>query len=331
VTQLELRHLRYFLAVAEELNFSRAAERLHIAQPALSAQIRSLETQLGCELFSRTTRKVDLTAAGELLLADAREIVERADRAAAKVTAAARGDRGALRVAFAAHGAGETSNEIFRRFAEEHPGIDVELVESATLEGLQQLVADHEADAAFAWLPVLHHELESEIVFSERKAVAMHPEHLLAAQDEVRPEDLESEPIVSSWEHYSPATTAYWLAPPPGANRDRPARDERRRLPVARRARRRRVRRARVGAALLRAAERRLPAADPRRAGERRTRLAPGDAERRGRTVRRGRAAGDRRESRLRSARDRSRADRYFTSRSPAATVAADRAHAPGG
>jgi DNA-binding transcriptional LysR family regulator len=213
VTQLELRHLRYFLAVAEELNFSRAAERLHIAQPALSAQIRSLETQLGAEFFSRTTRKVDLTPVGELLLADAREIVERADRAAAKVAAAARGDRGALRVAFAAHGAGETSTEIFRRFAQDHPTVEVELVESATLEGLQQLVADHEADAAFAWLPVLHDDLESEIVFSEPKAVAMHPGHGLAAQDEVRREELASESIVSSWEHYSPATLAYWLAP----------------------------------------------------------------------------------------------------------------------
>jgi DNA-binding transcriptional LysR family regulator len=211
--QLELRHLRYFLAVAEELNFSRAAERLHIAQPALSAQIRSLETQLGCELFSRTTRKVDLTPAGELLLADARDIVERADRAAAKVAAAARGDRGALRVAFAAHAAGEASTEIFRRFAEEHPAIEVELVESPTLEGLQQLVADHEADLSFAWLPILHDELEHEIVFSEPKSVGMHPEHRLAEQDDVCPEDLEAAPIVSSWEHYSPATLAYWLAP----------------------------------------------------------------------------------------------------------------------
>jgi DNA-binding transcriptional LysR family regulator len=210
---LELRHLRYFLAVADELNFSRAAERLHIAQPALSAQIRSLETQLGCELFSRTTRKVALTPAGELLLADAREIVERADRAAAKVAAAARGDRGALRIGFAAHGAGETGTEIFRRFADEYPAIEIELVESATLEGLQQLVADHEADAAFAWLPILHEELESEVVFSEPKSVGMHPEHRLAAQQEARAEDLESEPIVAPWEHYTPATVEYWLGP----------------------------------------------------------------------------------------------------------------------
>lgn len=211
--QLELRHLRYFLAVAEELNFSRAAERLHIAQPALSAQIRSLEAQLGTELFSRTTRKVDLTPAGELLLADARDIVERADRAAARIAAAARGERGALRVAFAAHAAGETSTAIFRRFAEEHPAIEVELVESPTLEGLQRLVADHEADASFAWLPILDDELESEIVSTEPKSVGMHPEHRLAAQDEVRPEELETEPIVSAWEHYSPATLAYWLGP----------------------------------------------------------------------------------------------------------------------
>lgn len=211
--QLELRHLRYFLAVAEELNFSRAAERLHIAQPALSAQIRSLETQLGCKLFNRTTRKVELTPAGELLLADARDIVARTDRAAAKVAAAGRGEQGALRVAFAAHAAGEASTAILRRFDEEHPAIAVELVESPTLEGLQQLVADHEADAAFAWLPILHDELEHEIVFSEPKSVGMHPEHRLAAQDQVQATELETVPIVSAWEHYTPATLAYWLGP----------------------------------------------------------------------------------------------------------------------
>ena len=118
---IELRHLRYFLAVAEELNFSRAAERLHIAQPALSAQIRALESQVGCELFARTTRKVELTANGEMLLEDAREIVGRAESAVSKLQAASRGERGLLKVGFVAHGAGETGTEILRRFAEAFP------------------------------------------------------------------------------------------------------------------------------------------------------------------------------------------------------------------
>jgi DNA-binding transcriptional LysR family regulator len=211
--QLELRHLRYFLAVAEELNFSRAAERLHIAQPALSAQIRTLETQLGCELFHRTTRKVELTSAGQVLLPDAREIVERSELAAAKVAAATRGQRGLLRVGFVAHAAGEISTGIFRRFAEEFPGIEVELVEARTLEGSQAAVAGQETDAAFVWLPILHEELASQPVAFERKLVAMHPEHRLASRSAVEPDELVDEPIVAPWDHYSRETVTGWLAP----------------------------------------------------------------------------------------------------------------------
>jgi DNA-binding transcriptional LysR family regulator len=211
--QLELRHLRYFLAVADELNFSRAAERLHIAQPAISAQIRGLETQLGCELFHRTTRKVELTAAGQLLLPDARELVERADRAAAKLVAAARGQQGLLRIGFVAHAAGEISTEIYRRFGEDYPGIEVELVEARTLEGSQAAVARQETDAAFVWLPILHEELDSEPVAFERKLVAMHPEHRLASKRAVEADELLDEPVVAPWDHYSPETVAQWLAP----------------------------------------------------------------------------------------------------------------------
>jgi DNA-binding transcriptional LysR family regulator len=211
--QLELRHLRYFLAVAEELNFSRAAERLHIAQPALSAQIRTLETQLGCELFHRTTRKVELTAAGQLLLPDARELVERSDLAAAKLVAAARGQQGVLRVGFVAHAAGEISTEILRRFGAEYPGVEVDLVEARTLEGSQAAVARQETDAAFVWLPILHEELESEPVAFERKLVAMQPEHRLASQRAVEADELADEPIVAPWDHYSPETIERWLAP----------------------------------------------------------------------------------------------------------------------
>jgi DNA-binding transcriptional LysR family regulator len=211
--QLELRHLRYFLAVAEELNFSRAAERLHIAQPALSAQIRTLETQLGCELFRRTTRKVELTPVGRLLLPDARAIVERAELAAAKVAAAVRGKRGLLRVGFLAHAAGETSTEIFRRLAEDFPDIEVELVEARTLEGAQRRVAEQATDVAFVWLPILHEELDSEPIVFERKLVAMYPQHRLASKRAVKPDDLVDEPIVAPWDHYSAATLASWLGP----------------------------------------------------------------------------------------------------------------------
>jgi DNA-binding transcriptional LysR family regulator len=211
--QVELRHLRYFLAVAEELNFSRAAARLHIAQPALSAQVRTLETRVGCELFRRTTRKVELTPAGELLLADARAIIAQADEAVAKLGAIARGQRGVLRVGFVAHAAGEASTEILGRFSAAFPAIEVELVESRTLEGSQQRVAEQETDAAFVWLPIVHDELACEPILSERKLVAMHPEHRLASKPALTPDDLVDEPIVAPWDWYSAETLRFWLAP----------------------------------------------------------------------------------------------------------------------
>ncbi|HEY6835652.1 MAG TPA: LysR substrate-binding domain-containing protein [Gaiellaceae bacterium] len=211
--QLELRHLRYFLAVADELNFSRAAERLHVAQPALSAQIKAFETLVGCELFRRTTRKVELTTAGELLVPEAREIVGRADEALVKLGALARTQGGSLRIGFVAHAAGETGLEILRRLHEGHPAIEADLVESRTLEGLQQAVVDRETDATFAWLPIIHEELDSQPVLSERKLVGMHPEHRLATKRAVEPDDLVDEPIITPWERYSPETLAYWLAP----------------------------------------------------------------------------------------------------------------------
>jgi|RhiMetdeSRZDD1v2_1073273.scaffolds.fasta_scaffold324674_2 DNA-binding transcriptional LysR family regulator len=210
---LELRHLRYFLAVAEELNFSRAAERLHIAQPALSAQIRVLETQLGCELFARTTRKVELTPAGELLLEDAREIVARADEAEAKLVAVSRGRQGLLRVGFAAHGAGETGTSILRRFADEFPGIETKLVEAERIDEIQRRVRDRETDVAFAWVPIHYEELVSIPVASERKLVALNAAHPLASEQVISTSALESEPIVGPWDEVSEEMLAFWYKP----------------------------------------------------------------------------------------------------------------------
>jgi len=210
---IELRHLRYFVAVAEELNFSRAAERLHIAQPALSAQIRALESQLGCKLFSRTTRKVELTTNGEMLLKDAYEILRRTDAAIAKLNAAARGERGLLKIGFAAHGAGEVGMEILRRFAKEFPSVETELISASTLEELQSKVADRETDVAFVWLPLLYEELVAVKILAERKLVAMHPEHPLAANATLRAADLASEPIVGPWEYMPAEFMEAWFKP----------------------------------------------------------------------------------------------------------------------
>ncbi|MBE9101993.1 LysR family transcriptional regulator [Vacuolonema iberomarrocanum] len=91
---VELRHLRYFLAVAEELHFGRAAERLHMAQPPLSQQIRQLETELGFQLFHRTRRQVELTAAGHCFLEDCQAILQRLDRAILRGQQVSRGELG---------------------------------------------------------------------------------------------------------------------------------------------------------------------------------------------------------------------------------------------
>ncbi len=208
---VELRHLRYFLAVAEELNFSRAAERLHVAQPALSAQIRALEARVGSQLFTRTTRRVALTPTGEMLLADVREILARVDGALARVEAAGRGERGLLRIGFAAHGAGEVGMEILRRFGERFAVLETELVSAATLEELQRHVRDRVTDVGFVWLPLLFDELVAEPVRSEPRFVAMHPEHRLAALPSVSAADLVDEPLVAPWNHFPPEFLAAWF------------------------------------------------------------------------------------------------------------------------
>src|SRR6185503_8042442 len=100
--QLELRHLRYFVAVAEELHFGRAARRLGIAQPPLSLQIQRLEAELGVSLFDRTSRRVELTAAGRALLSEGKRVIEDFHSATDAARRAARGETGSLSVAFAA-------------------------------------------------------------------------------------------------------------------------------------------------------------------------------------------------------------------------------------
>lgn len=140
---MELRHLRYFVAVAETLNFTRAAERLHIGQPPLSMQIRDLETEVGALLFARSRRKVELTEAGRRFLAHARAILAQAELAADEARRAARGEAGELRV-------GITSSlpytailpRVLGSFRRRHPEVRLQLQEMFTSEQFEALTRD---------------------------------------------------------------------------------------------------------------------------------------------------------------------------------------------
>jgi LysR family transcriptional regulator, benzoate and cis,cis-muconate-responsive activator of ben and cat genes len=124
---VDLRQLRYFVAVAEELHFSRASARLNLAQSALSSQIRQLEAEVGGPLLVRSTRRVELTPAGEALLTDAREILAAADGALERCRALARGETGELVIGSLGPAPGGVLAPVLARFSGRHPNVRVEV------------------------------------------------------------------------------------------------------------------------------------------------------------------------------------------------------------
>jgi DNA-binding transcriptional LysR family regulator len=152
---MELRHLRYFVAVGEDQHYGRASRRLGVAQPALSRQIQDLEKEIGVKLFDRMPRGVKLSAAGELFLEDARRILQDIGGATARAARVARGQSGTLRVGFAEnvswHGVAPNS---FRRFREQQPDVDLQLQPAGSLEQLEAIRSGR-LDAGFAniWFP----------------------------------------------------------------------------------------------------------------------------------------------------------------------------------
>jgi DNA-binding transcriptional LysR family regulator len=147
-----LRHLRYFVAVAEELHFGRAATRLHMAQPPLSQRIRGLEQELGVQLLDRSTRRVELTPAGRLLLDEARDLLARAERLGATMERVRAGDLGELRAAAPPVVGGAVLARLLAAFRERCPDVRLELRESSTTAQLQAL-ADGTLDVALVTHP----------------------------------------------------------------------------------------------------------------------------------------------------------------------------------
>ena len=178
---MELRHLRYFVAVADTLHFGQAAARLRIAQPSLSHQIRQLEDDLQVGLLHRTKRRVELTDAGRLFLQESRDIIARADRATVIARRMGSVDARRLRV-----GIGYCTDQsdiaaLLGAFNAQHHGIQVE---TKTLSVPAQLAAlvDGQLDIAFARPPVSDHSLMSEVVIREALVVALPPKHRLVSR-----------------------------------------------------------------------------------------------------------------------------------------------------
>jgi LysR family transcriptional regulator, benzoate and cis,cis-muconate-responsive activator of ben and cat genes len=192
---MELRHLRYFLAVADELHFGRAAARLHIAQPPLSRQIQQLEEELGFALFTRTARRVRLTDAGRAFHAEARSIVARVGEATEAARRVARGEAGALAVGFVASATYALLPRLYRRFRERHPGVALTLAELSTAEQVEALRAGH-IQVGLARPPVGDDTLAVEPLDEEPLVVALPARHRLAAERDVPLRALAAEPFV---------------------------------------------------------------------------------------------------------------------------------------
>jgi DNA-binding transcriptional LysR family regulator len=163
---VELRHLRYFVAVAEELNFRRAAERLHMAQPPLSAAIRQLEQELGTELLSRTTREVHLTDAGRMFVDGARRTLAELERATSDARRAGSGDLGRLRVAYSWSARFETLPTIGRAFRASHPDVAL-LTEVMWNARMLPALRSSAIDVAIALCPEVAAEFSYQAIRSE--------------------------------------------------------------------------------------------------------------------------------------------------------------------
>lgn len=200
--EVEVRELRYFRAVAEELNFSRAAVRLGMAQPPLSRAIRLLERRLRVQLFQRTSRQVTLTPAGHVLLVESAKAL---DAVAAAVRHTRRAAEGAPALIVTTKPG--IASELLRRIVDGYAA-EVEVVVSGFGEQAA-MVRDGRADVALLGCPGDHDGLEVEVIFTEARIAALPPSHELAARPVLTCADLAGLPT-PSWAKASAAERAYW-------------------------------------------------------------------------------------------------------------------------
>lgn len=221
---LELRVLRSFVTVAEELHFGRAAARLHIAQPSLSVQIRNLERSLNTPLLNRTSRGVTLTPAGEVLLGHARDLLMAAEVAASLTKQAAREPGRKLVVGFQSNAAAELTRAILEAYRNSNPAVEVEM-RSYPFGDPTAGLADGSSDVAFVRPPLPHFkDLRMATLFTEPRVLAVSEASDLASRSSVHIDELLEEPFVARdapdlWRDFWLATEArHDLAPVIGSD-----------------------------------------------------------------------------------------------------------------
>lgn len=200
---MELRHLRYFVAVAEELHFGRAAVRLHMTQQPLSQQIQQLETELGVLLFHRTKRQVKLTEPGKVFLEEARQILLKADQAVKIVRQVAQGESGFLKVGFSGFATYSILPKVLRVFRDRFPQVELELEEMTTSAQVQAL-QEHQIHLGLMIPPVPDATLSLEVILREPLVVILPETHSLASQPELALLELAQESFILVSRHLEP-------------------------------------------------------------------------------------------------------------------------------
>ncbi len=195
--RMELRHLRYFVAVAEELSFRKAADRLHVSRPALSKQIKDLENEIAVKLLERDTVNVSLTKAGEIFLEDAQKLLAHSVRAVERATEAQSGQRGKLRIGSVGIIATDFLPGTLKLFNRKYPGIEVEFVEMLPAEQLDALTSG-KIDIGFAYGKEVENIawLHSLCVIHSIFGVGVSTQHVLASKVSVTIQDLRAETVL---------------------------------------------------------------------------------------------------------------------------------------
>lgn len=194
---MELRHLKYFVAVAEELNFARAARRVHIAQPSLTKQIQQLEQELGFPLLYRTKKKVELLDTGHVLLEEAQRLLRQAENAIQSARSTHTGESGRLLIGFSTSAAPEVLPRILRRYHALYPKVVVDLLEIVSVKNAESLLESPISVALVRSPTFLSRELFGfETIQHERFVVALSDSHPLAKQKSVRINALANEPLI---------------------------------------------------------------------------------------------------------------------------------------